>query len=197
MPSSFAAIDFETANQHRSSICSIGVVVVENAVITKRFYELVRPTPNFYCQWATDIHGLTFGDTRLARAFPEVWGDLVANISDLPLVAHNSSFEKSCISAACDIHGMSPTAHAFYCTCRQAKRVLPTLPNHKLPTVTKYLGIPLDAHHNALADAEACARIALEIFSHEHHEPHEHSNEEILPQMKRESPRQCEKKGIK
>ena len=28
----FAAIDFETANQHASSVCSVGVVVVRNGI---------------------------------------------------------------------------------------------------------------------------------------------------------------------
>jgi DNA polymerase III, epsilon subunit and related 3''-5'' exonucleases len=161
----FVAIDFETANQHRSSICSsIGAVVVENAIVTKRFYELVLPTPNFYCQWATNIHGLTFWDTCHARVFPEIWGDLMASISGLPLVAHNSAFEKSCLASAFGIHGMGVSDHKLYCTYRQAQRVLPTLPNHKLPTVAKHLGVPLDAHHNALADAEVCAQIAAKIF---------------------------------
>jgi DNA polymerase-3 subunit epsilon len=30
----FAAIDFETANGHRTSICSVGVVIVRNGAIT-------------------------------------------------------------------------------------------------------------------------------------------------------------------
>ena len=53
----------------------------------------------------------------------------------------------------------------FYCTCRQARKTFPELPNHQLATVARYLGIPLDRHHHALADAEACARIALRVFT--------------------------------
>ncbi len=47
---SFAAIDFETANQHRSSVCSVGVVVVRNGkvTVTDKRYWLIKPTPNFY-----------------------------------------------------------------------------------------------------------------------------------------------------
>ena len=41
----FAAIDFETANSHRSSVCSVGVAIVRNGVITDRFYSLIRPEP--------------------------------------------------------------------------------------------------------------------------------------------------------
>ena len=34
----FAAIDFETANNQRSSVCSVGVVVVRNGEIADTFY---------------------------------------------------------------------------------------------------------------------------------------------------------------
>lgn len=37
---SFAAIDFETANHNRSSICSVGVVIVENEIIVDKVYRL-------------------------------------------------------------------------------------------------------------------------------------------------------------
>ena len=34
----FAAIDFETANNERSSVCSVGVVIVRNGEIVDSFY---------------------------------------------------------------------------------------------------------------------------------------------------------------
>lgn len=85
---SFVAIDFETANQYRSSICSIGIVIVINSVITDSFYELIKPSPNFYCGWATDIHGINYWDTIKAKTFPEIWENINPKISDLPFVAH-------------------------------------------------------------------------------------------------------------
>lgn len=43
----FAAIDFETANNQRSSVCSVGVVVVRNGEIADTFYSLINPEPNY------------------------------------------------------------------------------------------------------------------------------------------------------
>ncbi len=37
---SFVAIDFETANQYRSSVCSVGLVFVENLKIIDSFMNL-------------------------------------------------------------------------------------------------------------------------------------------------------------
>lgn len=45
MISDFAAIDFETANQHRSSVCSVGVVVVRGGIIVDKYYSLIYPRP--------------------------------------------------------------------------------------------------------------------------------------------------------
>ncbi len=37
----FAAIDFETANNERSSVCSVGIVIVREGEIVDTFYSLV------------------------------------------------------------------------------------------------------------------------------------------------------------
>ncbi|MQN83586.1 exonuclease, partial [Prevotella copri] len=38
------------------------------------------------------------------------------------------------------------------------------LPNHQLQTVAAFCGYDLTQHHNALADAEACAWIARKLL---------------------------------
>ena len=161
---SFVAIDFETANYHRSSVCSVGVVIVENAIITGRLYELIQPNPHFYADWATDIHGLDYWATKDAKAFPDVWGPIAERTKGLPFVAHNSSFDESCLKAVHELYEMAYQGYEFHCTYRTAKRLFPNLPDHKLPTVAAHFGFSLDAHHNALADAEACAHIAMALL---------------------------------
>ena len=42
--------------------------------------------------------------------------------------------------------------------------MLPNLINHQLQTVAAACGYCLERHHHALADAEACAVIALKIL---------------------------------
>lgn len=44
----FAAIDFETANNERTNVCSVGVVIVRNGEIVDSFYSLIQPEPNYY-----------------------------------------------------------------------------------------------------------------------------------------------------
>lgn len=161
----FAAIDFETANQIRSSVCSVGVVVVRNGEIVDKFYSLISPRPNFFTYWTTQVHGLTMQDVEEAPAFPDVWAQIAPKIGDLPLVSHNSPFDEGCLKAAFDEYGMQYPNYEFHCTCRASRQQLKNeLPNHQLPTVAAYCGFHLEDHHHALADAEACAAIAIKLL---------------------------------
>ena len=161
----FAAIDFETANEQRTSVCSVGVVVVRGGDIADRFYSLIRPEPEYYSYWNTRVHGLTLEDTAEAPVFPHVWEKVAPLIEGLPLVAHNSPFDESCLRAVFQVYRMDYPEYAFHCTCRASRRVFGAeLPNHKLETVAARCGYGLKQHHHALADAEACAAIALRIL---------------------------------
>ncbi|GHT47023.1 DNA polymerase III subunit epsilon [Bacteroidia bacterium] len=161
----FAAIDFETANYSRSSVCSIGVVIVRNGQIVDRIYHLVRPTPNYYLhRFTTEIHGIGFADTAHAEEFPDVWAQIAPKIADLPLVAHNSPFDEGCLRAVHAVYGMEYPNYTFHCTCRASRQIhKDLLPNHQLHTVAAHCGFDLTHHHHALADAEACAVIAMKI----------------------------------
>lgn len=160
----FAAIDFETANSERSSVCSVGIVIVKNGVIKDSFYSLVNPEPNYYNYFCTQVHGLTQKDTENAPSFPEVWKLIEPLIDGLPLVAHNARFDSSCLKAVFRTYQMDYPNYVFYDTLSKSRQVLPGLENHKLPTVAKACGYNLESHHHALADAEACAWIAREIL---------------------------------
>ncbi len=82
----------------------------------------------------------------------------------MPLVAHNSPFDRGCLQAAHARYEMTCPDYVFYCTCRLARKVYKELPNHKLPTVAAHCGYDLTQHHHALADAEACAVIMKTIL---------------------------------
>lgn len=161
---SFAAIDFETANEQRTSVCSVGLVIVRDGVIRENFYSLVRPEPDYYCYWNMKVHGITSDDTANAPIFPQVWRQIEQMIESLPLIAHNKGFDESCLKACFRMYQMDYPDYAFYCTLREARAQLKGLPDYKLNTVAAHCGFTLQNHHHALADAEACARIALQVF---------------------------------
>ena len=160
----FAAIDFETANGEVSSVCSVGVVIVRDGVITERFYSLIQPEPNYYSHANSWVHGLTYEDTANAEVFSKVWQKVMPLIDGLPLVAHNKGFDESCLKAAFKTYRMDYPDYIFYCTLAASRRQLKHLPNHQLHTVAEDCGYILANHHHALADAEACAEVALQLL---------------------------------
>lgn len=160
----FAAIDFETANYERSSVCSVGIVVVRGGRIADMFYSLINPEPDYYNYQCSQIHGLTREDTEEAPTFPEVWKQIEPKIEGLPLVAHNSPFDEGCLKAVFRVYQMDYPGYEFLDTLCASRRVLPHLPDHRLHTVAAACGYELTNHHHALADAEACAWIAKEIL---------------------------------
>lgn len=162
----FAAIDFETANGQPSSVCSVGVVVVRGGVIVDESYSLICPEPDYYSWYNTRVHGLTKRDTAQAPAFPEVWAGIAPRIAGLTLVAHNKAFDERCLKAVFRTYGMDYPDYPFACTLAAARRKWKrgTVPNHSLDTIAQLCGFELKRHHNALADAEACAAIAMKIM---------------------------------
>lgn len=160
----FAAIDFETANYERTSVCSVGVVVVRDGMIVDSFYSLIQPEPNYFKYWCTQVHGLCREDTENAPVFPDVWAQIEPLIEGLPLVAHNRPFDEGCLKAVFRCYQMDYPDYEFYDTLAASRRLLPDLENHQLDTVAAACGFPMEHHHHALADAEACAHIAIKLL---------------------------------
>lgn len=164
---SFVAIDVETANGKRTSICSVGAVKVIDGVIVDTFYRLCRPYPNYYYSYFTNsIHGIGREDTDHEPTFAGIWPSLRDFIGNLPLVAHNSPFDCGCLRETAKAYGIAFPDNPFHCTLRKAKSMFPRqlCSSFSLPHLAEFLGIPFNNHHNALADAEACAKIAMVIL---------------------------------
>ena len=160
----FAAIDFETANHERSSVCSVGIVVVKNGEIINKLYRLIQPEPNYYSYINTGVHGLSANDTDNAPVFPNVWKDIEPILGNLPLVAHNRPFDEACLKAVFRVYQMDYPDYDFHCTLKASRRLFKGLPNHQLHTVANYCGYNMRNHHEALDDAYACAIIGLKVF---------------------------------
>ena len=161
----FAAIDFETANENLCSVCSVGVVVVRGGEIVDSFYSLIHPEPEYYQWFCRRVHGLGPEDTDDAPVFPYVWEKIEPLIEGLPLVAHNAGFDEGCLKAVFKVYQMDYPDYVFLDTLAPSRRLFGhSIPNHQLQTVAAACGYNLLHHHHALADAEACAHIAMKIL---------------------------------
>lgn len=159
----FAAIDFETANFQRTSVCSVGVVIYRDGQKVDEFYSLIKPEPEYYNYVCSEVNGLSKQDTANAPNFPEVWKQIEPKIAGLPLVAHNKAFDESCLKAVFRCYQMDYPDYEFHCTLQKSRKLWPKIP-HNLDVIAARCGYDLENHHHALADAEACAAIAVKIL---------------------------------
>lgn len=165
----FVAIDFETADQGRDSACSVGLVRVENGVITKKAVQLIQPprlesgdlfTPAPAEFMFTYIHGIKPAMVLDQPKFGQAWPKLAPMLAGVDfLAAHNAPFDSGVLTACCEAAGLPKPAHRFVCTVRLARSTWNIYPT-KLPNVCSHLNIELN-HHEALSDAEACAKIVI------------------------------------
>ena len=154
----FAAIDFETADQGADSACAVGVVRVEGGRIVSRWRRLIRPPRQHFI--FTYIHGITWAQVCLEKSFGELWPELRQALSGVDfLAAHNAPFDRKVLRTCCLASGVDAPPHPFVCTVQLARKTWKIFPT-KLPVVCERLRIDLD-HHEALSDAEACARIVI------------------------------------
>ncbi len=155
----FVAVDFETAYSNHGSACAVGLVRVESGTITARYSHLIRPPrPRFEY---SNVHGISWEDVVTAPVFREIWPDISEFISGVNfLAAHNAVFDRSVLHACCRNAKVIPPRLPFRCSMKIARKTWSVYPT-TLSAVCRYLGISLDRHHDALCDAEACAKILL------------------------------------
>ena len=158
--SKFIAIDFETAGYGRDSACAVGLARVEDGRITATAYRLIRPpSPGMLF---TEIHGLTWEDVENEPLFGEIWPELAALFDGIDFIAaHNAPFDRGVLYACCAAAGLEAPPQPFICTVKLSKSELGMKPA-TLSHVCHHLSIPLK-HHNALSDAEACAKIMITV----------------------------------
>lgn len=167
----FVAIDFETANSQRSSPIQVGVCRVVDGVA--RLPQVLTVMPPLgkrdFADANTKVHGLTPADIHGAPEWPEIHRRIMLYAGDLPLVAHNASFERSVIVQTSGEHAMPPHPFAYHCTLAMSRTLFPKasgiVENHKLNTMADYLGVEQLHHHDAGDDALVGANVALKLLA--------------------------------
>lgn len=161
-PLSFVALDVETANTNPASICSIGIVEVQNGTIHNSEHFFIRPKRLVFNPRNVEIHGITEEDVKNHPKLDELWDTLKNYIDGKKIVAHNASFDMAAIRRALDEYQLTYPDCDYICTKNLSKKYLPDAENYKLSTLSQMYDIELQ-HHDALSDAKACAKLAIEF----------------------------------
>jgi DNA polymerase-3 subunit epsilon len=161
MSNIFVAIDFETANSVRASACQIGLAKFENGELVGQFATLIKPHASMsnFDYYNTQIHGISASDVRNAPEFIDVWPAIIDFVDSGPLVAHNAGFDMSVLRGLLDVYAIDYPTFDYLCTVMLARNLLKPA-ELNLGFVARELGVSLENHHDALADAVAAGEIA-------------------------------------
>lgn len=162
MALNFVAIDFETAAPKWGTVCSIGMVRVRDGVITDRYSTLVDPECDFG-PIQMRVHGITPLMVAGAPTFPQIAEDVLAFIGDDVLVSHNIPFDGNVLQRVLIKYGLNVPEITTFCTYACALAFLPMLSSYQLPAVCDACDVSITRHHDAAADAEACAGIMISM----------------------------------
>lgn len=156
----FVAIDFETAISHH--ICSVGIVTVENDLITDEFQALIQPPGNQYNWHNIQVHRIKPTDTINALFFNQLYPEIKKRLLGKTVVAHNESFDRNVLKKSMADYGLDYSElnipDRWECTLNiyRAKGFYPA----NLEACCHIQKIALN-HHEALSDARACAKLYL------------------------------------
>ncbi len=160
--SKIVAIDFELANRHFLSACALGIVVVDDGVVSFEKGYLIKPPleHNYFIDDFIVIHHIQPQDVLSALDFKQIYQKLANHFNNATIIAHNAEFDIGILKELIQYYDLKPPQSDYVCTVKLARELIHGLSNYKLNTVARFLNIDLD-HHQAHSDAKACTQIAL------------------------------------
>lgn len=159
-PFRFVALDVETANNDRGSICQIGVACVRPDHLIETWMTYVDPQVD---RWVfTYLHGISARTVQGAPTFAEVLPVLRKALIGHTIYQH-SGFDRSAVSAACHHAKLAVPDWEWRDSVQVARRARPELRGnggHGLASLKQHLGLVFE-HHDAGEDARAAAEVVL------------------------------------
>ncbi len=157
----FNAIDVETANADRASICQIGIVHVRDGQIVDQWETLVNPE-DWFDPWNIRIHGINENTVRNSPTLPKVRNELESRLHGTILVSH-SHFDRTALERGMLKYELEQLQVTWLDSAMISRRAWPDQfrkGGSGLKNIAKYLSISFN-HHDALEDARAAAEIVL------------------------------------
>jgi DNA polymerase-3 subunit epsilon len=156
----FVALDVETANADRSSICQIGLAHFMDGSVREEWVTYVDPEDCFD-GFNTSIHGIDESTVKGAPIFPDVADRMSRHLEGRVAVCH-TAFDRVATYQAATKYDLPVPACTWLDSARVARRTWQEFSQsgYGLASVCAALGYQF-AHHDALEDAKAAAHILL------------------------------------
>ena len=161
----YVAFDLETTGLYarENEIIEIGAVKILKGEIIDKFSSFLCPVVKPIPKRITELTGITNEMVKDHTNRPQLLENFKSFIGDLPLVAHNSSFDMAFLKTAFEKSGL-PVENNNLDTLYLSRLLVKETKDHKLNTLAKHFGIDQRNHHRALDDAGTCAKILNNLF---------------------------------
>ncbi len=138
------------------------MVKVRDGRVVEREHRYIRPPfpHNEFSEWNVRIHGITPEQVADADDWSVHLPALREFAGDDLLVAHNAGFDMGVIAKTSTALGLPVPDFRYLCSLQVARRTY-HLDSYRLPVAAMAAGFEGFSHHDALADAEACAAIMV------------------------------------
>ncbi len=149
----FAFLDVETTGLDPVSgdkICEIAVIKTIDGQVADEFVTIVNPGRNIP-ERAISIHGITQVMVNRAPLFRDIAKDLLDFLNDTVIVAHNAKFDLEFLRSELKNLNQSLPENEVIDTLGIARRYY-SFPSNSLGEIARYIGLPIDEEHRALAD---------------------------------------------
>lgn len=158
----FVAFDLETTGLDRDAdaIIEIGAVRVRNGAPEARMACLAQ-TARPLTPLVESLTGITAAMLAEAQPLKNGLEEFLAFAGNLPLVAHNADFDAAFLSQALAAAGLGNLPGPVFDSLLLARIAWPRLESHRLESLVGSLGLPPQAAHRALPDAEQAALVWL------------------------------------
>jgi DNA polymerase-3 subunit epsilon len=156
----FVALDVETANADRASICQVGVALFERGRLANEWVSLVNPLDDFD-PFNVAIHGIDENAVRDAPTLQQVSNKLSELLSGRIVVSH-TAFDRVAITRAYEKAAIPPPTCTWLDSARVARRTWDEVARsgYGLGPLCERIGYEYQAH-DALEDAKAAAMVFL------------------------------------
>ncbi|MES2749006.1 MAG: exonuclease domain-containing protein [Patescibacteria group bacterium] len=151
----YVFVDVETTGSHAryGQIIEIGIIRVEDGVITDRYETLINPGVSI-SPFITTITGISNSDVHDKPTFDEVALEIKQLLEGAIFVAHNARFDYGFIKTEFKRLGITFNAKTL-CTVKISRQLFPRQKSHSLENIIAAHGLVVTARHRAYADCEA------------------------------------------
>ena len=161
----YAVIDIEALSlaQPHNRITEIAIVKVDGIKISGSYSTLINPRKKIP-PYVKNITGITDDMVKNAPEFNLVAQEIIKEIGNRVIVAHNASFDVNILNFELGRTKNEILPNGALCTVKLSRKLVPGLAKYQLGKVADYFNVEINDRHRAMGDAEATAKVLLRLL---------------------------------